>query len=131
MQLDLAREAIASGCMSATAQPPVKLCYPHSRNIDDELFVCIALQFGLIIEPLSPRLLHYCLAGAELRLVQGCDVVKVDVRVQRELQGRRYVIRVVMLAIVVMVMMTPVPAVLIVAMMRHLRNVLCGIVLTG
>lgn len=71
--------------------------------MDEKLFIRIASQLGRLIHPLGPCFLDDGLAGAGFFLVEGCDVVEVDVFVERGLQGRRDVIRVVVL-LVVMVM---------------------------
>lgn len=87
-----------------------------SRYVDDQLLVCVRGELGLVIQPLGPGLLHDGLAGAVDALVERRDLVEVYVLVQRELQRRRDVVRVVVLVAVVVV----VTLVLIVAV-RHVE----------
>lgn len=86
-----------------------------SRDVDDELLVCIAGQLRLVAEPLSPCLLRYASARAVGALVEGDDVVEVDVGVERELYRGGYVVGVVVLFTVVMMI------VLVVAVRHYLE----------
>lgn len=84
----------------------------HLRNIHNQLLIRITNELRLITKPLIPSFFDNRFSRAMRGLVKGGDLIKVDVLVQRELQCRGYVVRMVVLsAIAVMVMMMFVMAV--------------------
>lgn len=73
------------------------------RHVDDDLLVGVTRQLRLLLQPLSPRLLHDGLARARRRLVHCVDGVKVYVLVQAVLDGGCDVIGMIMLVVMVAV----------------------------
>ena len=53
-------------------------CIGFIRNMNDELLVCVALDFWLGIEALRPSLLYYFSSAASHCLIQSLDGVPFD-----------------------------------------------------
>jgi hypothetical protein len=76
------------------------MCYPRSlvcwqgvlRNVHEQLLVCVALQFRLLVQPFAPSFLHDLCAAPGFALVQRVDGAEVDLLVYVVLQRGRDVV---------------------------------------
>lgn len=89
----------------------------YSRHINQQLLIRIANHLGLLRHPLRPRLLDHGARRARRGFVERFDLVKVDLLVQRVLQGGRDVVRVVV--VVVSAVAVAVGGVFVVAVVGH------------
>lgn len=89
----------------------------YSRHINQQLLIRIANHLGLLRHPLRPRLLDHSARRARRGFVERFDLVKVDLLVQRVLQGGRDVVRVVV--VVVSAVAVAVGGVFVVAVVGH------------
>ena len=71
------------------------VCGLHPRDMHQQLLVRITLQFGLLVQSLSPCLLYDLCTASRFALVQCIDRAKVDLLVDVVLQRRSEIVRVV------------------------------------
>lgn len=140
MEFDLACESVRNSVRSVLAKPNITVRRSRAstvpsrtgeegrnpRNMYQKLLIRITLQLWILLQPLRPCLLHDSCARSGRSFIQRPDSVKVDVLVQRVLDGGGNVVAVVVASVAVAVVMSVVMAiVLIVAVMRHCERSVC------